>query len=90
MTPRRLAGLLLSAVILGCARGPQGSDFHGIVLPVAFARPHATLTATDGKPFSFYDETKGHITFLFFGYTHCPAVCPVHMANLAAVLKHFT
>jgi protein SCO1/2 len=24
---------------------------------------------------------------LFFGYTHCPDVCPIHMGNIAAVLK---
>lgn len=90
MIARRMAALLLAAVLVGCARIPQGSDFHGIVLPVAFPRPHATLTATDGKPFAFFDSTKGRITFLFFGYTHCPDVCPVHMANLAAVLKGLT
>ncbi|HEU5170512.1 MAG TPA: SCO family protein, partial [Gemmatimonadales bacterium] len=31
-------------------------------------------------------DTRGAVTLLFFGYTHCPDVCPVHMANLAAVL----
>ena len=30
----------------------------------------------DTKPFS--DQTlKGHWSFLFFGYTHCPDVCPI-------------
>jgi len=29
------------------------------------------------------------VTLLFFGYTHCPDVCPVHMANLAAVLREY-
>lgn len=90
MTARPTVALLLTALIVGCARGPQGSDFHGIVLPVPFPRPHATLTATDGKPFDFHAATEGRITFLFFGYTHCPDVCPVHMANLAAVLKGLT
>jgi protein SCO1/2 len=27
------------------------------------------------------------LTLLFFGYTYCPDVCPMHMANIAAVLK---
>ncbi|HSE66678.1 MAG TPA: SCO family protein, partial [Gemmatimonadales bacterium] len=26
------------------------------------------------------------IALLFFGYTHCPDVCPVHLANIAAAL----
>ncbi|MBL0204770.1 MAG: SCO family protein [Candidatus Microthrix sp.] len=39
------------------------------------------LTGPDGKPFDFFDETKGKLAFLFFGYTNCPDVCPVHMAS---------
>ena len=27
------------------------------------------------------------MTLLFFGYTYCPDVCPIHMANIAAVKK---
>ncbi|MBT4519172.1 MAG: SCO family protein [Halieaceae bacterium] len=30
---------------------------------------------------------KGKWTFLFFGYTFCPDVCPVTMSNLGAVFK---
>jgi protein SCO1/2 len=30
---------------------------------------------------------KGHWTFLEFGYTHCPDVCPTHLALLSDVLK---
>jgi protein SCO1/2 len=39
-----------------------------------------------GGPWDFRRETEGYVTLLFFGYTHCPDVCPVHMANLGAVL----
>jgi protein SCO1/2 len=57
---------------------------------VAFPRPipkaDFTLTDTDGKPFHFRQATEGYVTLLFFGYTHCPDVCPVHMANIAAAL----
>jgi protein SCO1/2 len=42
-----------------------------------------------GGPFDFRRETDGYVTLLFFGYTHCPDVCPVHMANLGAVLDRF-
>ena len=43
------------------------------------------LTDTHGEEFDFRAETDGYLTLLFFGYTNCPDVCPVHMANLAAV-----
>jgi protein SCO1/2 len=52
------------------------------------AKPKAdfTLTATDGRPFEFRRQTDGQLTLLFFGYTYCPDICPVHLANIAAVL----
>jgi len=51
------------------------------------AKPSFTLTATDGQPFDFKARTAGKLTLLFFGYTNCPDVCPVHAANIAAVLR---
>lgn len=60
---------------------------HGVSLPVPIPRPAFTLTATDGKPFAFAERTTGKLTFLLFGYTHCPDVCPVHVANIAEVLR---
>jgi protein SCO1/2 len=61
--------------------------FRGGVLEAARPRPAFTLRTTDGAPFEFARETAGTLTMLFFGYTNCPDVCPVHMANLAQVRK---
>jgi protein SCO1/2 len=49
-------------------------------------KPDFTLTGTDGTPFEFRQRTHGEVTLLFFGYTHCPDVCPVHLTNIAATL----
>ena len=68
------------------AAGDTPSKFDGGVLGKPTERPHFTLTGPDGKPFDFFDETKGELTFLFFGYTNCPDVCPVHMAQLSEIL----
>jgi protein SCO1/2 len=46
-----------------------------------------TLSTTSGDSFQFAEETEGFLTLLFFGYTYCPDICPVHMANIAAVLR---
>ena len=35
----------------------------------------------------FATATAGKPTFLYFGYTHCPDVCPATLANLSAVLE---
>jgi protein SCO1/2 len=53
----------------------------------AIPKPEFTLTATDGRPFDFRKETDGFVTLLFFGYTSCPDICPVHLANLGEVLR---
>jgi protein SCO1/2 len=62
------------------------SDYHGVVLGTPLPKPDFTLTDTRGQPFDFRSATDGYVTLLYFGYTNCPDVCPVHMANIAAVL----
>jgi protein SCO1/2 len=52
----------------------------------AVPRPAFTLTDVDGKPFDFAAQTGGQLTFLFFGYTNCPDICPIQMATLTAAL----
>lgn len=62
-------------------------DLRGPRLTRAIPRPAITLVRTDGRPLDFHADTRGTLAFLFFGYTHCPDVCPLHMANLAAALR---
>ena len=49
------------------------------------AKPKFTLTDTAGKPFNFATDTAGQLTLLYFGYTNCPDICQINMAELAAV-----
>ncbi|MGH7564588.1 MAG: SCO family protein [Gemmatimonadota bacterium] len=60
--------------------------FQGRVLAEPIPRPDFTLLDTSGRPYDFLAETRGKVALLFFGYTHCPDVCPIHMGNIAAVL----
>jgi protein SCO1/2 len=53
-------------------------------------KPAFTLNDTSGEPFDFRAKTDGSVTLLFFGYTHCPDICPIHMANIGAVLATLT
>jgi protein SCO1/2 len=77
-------------VAMGCAGGPERDaapgGLRGRVLPTPLAKPAAVFTDTEGRSFDLRADTDGFLTLLFFGYTHCPDVCPVHMANIAAVL----
>ncbi len=85
---RSLPTLLLVPLLLaGCAaERPTDGDWAGQELPDPLPRPDFSLTDTGGRPYDFRAETEGKLTLLFFGYTHCPDVCPVHMANIAAVM----
>jgi protein SCO1/2 len=50
---------------------------YGDVLPI--------LVDQDGRARS-RDDFKGRTTVLFFGFTHCPDLCPTALSNLALVL----
>ena len=81
-----IAALTLASACAGDPNADIGAG-HAVTLPVPYPRPAFTLPATDGQPFAFRERTKGKLTFVLFGYTHCPDVCPVHVANIAAALR---
>lgn len=87
--PEALA-LVLSLVLVACSGtgvATRGDDFAGRVMPEPGAKPDFTLVDTEGEPFDFAAETDGRLTLLYFGYTSCPDICPVHLAQLAEVFR---
>ncbi len=48
--------------------------------------PDFQLTGKDGKPFT-KDNFKGYWSFVFFGYTHCPDICPVTLQVMNQTLR---
>lgn len=86
----RLVLVFSLGLLAGCEAGKppaRPEDLQGPRLTQAIPRPDLTLTHSNGRPLDFRTDTRGTLTFLFFGYTHCPDVCPLHMANLAAALR---
>ena len=75
--------LLAAAVAAGCDRGPRfkSTDITG-------ADYGKTLELTDhtGRPRTL-DDFRGKAVVLFFGFTHCPDVCPTTLADAAQALK---
>ncbi|MDT9681839.1 SCO family protein [Streptomyces sp. TRM76323] len=55
----------------------------GTILDRPFEKPNLVLTDTTGKPYDLRERTKGKPTLVYFGYTHCPDVCPLTMSNIA-------
>lgn len=81
----RVFSLLLVVACSGdTPRSPAG--WHGADVAAPFAMPALTLTDSDGDPYPLADSTRGKVALVFFGYTSCPDICPVHLANIAAVL----
>lgn len=80
---------LAAGIPSGCSREAAASPdgMRGTALDRPIGKVDFTLTDTDGQPFRFVERTKDRLTFLFFGYTNCPDVCPVHMASLGAVIE---
>jgi protein SCO1 len=92
------AALLLALIMVavGCGGAPRAQPsvpttprdgLHGLVPQPLPQKPDFTLTDTSGRPFSFAARTHGKLTYLYFGYTHCPDVCPTTMADIAAALR---
>ena len=78
--------LVVASVVASRIQDHRSSPWSGVVLSPAPAKPDFTLTDTSGHPYDFRARTKGQLTFLYFGYTHCPDACPITMATLAGAL----
>jgi protein SCO1/2 len=90
MTSRRafLASLPAIALAAGCDRLLPSAKpvFNGVDVTGAELGPDFRLTDHDGKARTLADF-RGKVVALFFGYTHCPDVCPTTLADLAGALR---
>ncbi|MFD5507849.1 SCO family protein [Streptomyces sp. NPDC127051] len=67
--------------------GGQTKAGKATVLDRPFDKPELVLTDTSGKPWNLREQTKGKPTLIYFGYTHCPDVCPLTVSNIAVAKK---
>jgi len=73
-----IAALVALLALAGC--GARKPTFHGTELNPPQPAPDFTLTDQHGQPFRLSDQ-RGKVVLLFFGYTHCPDVCPTTLAR---------
>jgi len=92
MDRRRLlitwASLAALALAAGCgerAAGPA-APFKGVDITGADYGRELALPDVDGRVRTLADF-KGKAVVVFFGFTHCPDVCPTTMAELADVKR---
>lgn len=96
MRSRRAFGLLillaLSIACLAACSSGKSSDagteaLQGTELSAPVVMPALRLTDDAGKPYDLLAATKGRVTLMYFGYTHCPDECPTMMADLAETMR---
>lgn len=80
--------LILMAVLLffGCGEPRLPSPFHASEVGAKYDGADFRLTDHNGKPRTLADF-RGKVVVLFFGYVHCPDVCPTTMADLRQAME---
>ncbi len=94
------AALLAVLPVAGCAGSSSSAEdgpvanvsthdddgLNGILLPKPYDAARVSLEDTSGKPYDLATDPTKPLTLVFFGYTNCPDICQVVMANIAAGL----
>lgn len=96
--PVHLIALLVLLVAAGCGpasptslaaqglqRQPDG--WHGIPLEAGQRLPDVVLEDTSGEPVALREQLIGTPSLVFFGYTSCPDICPVHLSAIASAMR---
>lgn len=90
--PRRT---IAPALILALALLVGGLGVLSAVLYIAAPRPGAPAASAIGGPFALVDqegrpfterELAGRPSLVFFGFTHCPDICPTKLMELTQIL----
>jgi protein SCO1/2 len=77
---------VIAALALGLGRSGDPPSIAGFVYPEPKAISPFNLSTQDGKPFDL-ESLRGKWSFVYFGYTYCPDVCPTTLAELARARK---
>jgi protein SCO1 len=100
--PRRLlAALAVLALLLAACEPSNATAFtasnlgvgedgwRGIPLELDPPRtlPDVTLTDVEGDEVALAEDLRGAPTLLFFGYTSCPDICPIHLRTIASSMS---
>ncbi len=83
---RNLLWLGVFALLAGCGEQKLPSPFRADDVSSRYAQADFRLNDASGKSVSLADF-RGKVVALFFGYTHCPQVCPTTLADLAQTMR---
>lgn len=71
-----LLRLVLAVSVIACS----SATFNGVELSPAEPAPALRLADSTGRVFDLSRE-RGKVVLVFFGYTHCPDICPTTLAD---------
>ena len=91
-----LVGLVVLA-LTGCGAHPEAAPvanvsvhdddgLNGVALTTPYRMPDVRLVDTAGRPYHVVGDTTAPLTLMFFGYTRCPDVCALVMADVASAM----
>lgn len=83
---RHLLLILTLCLLASCDANPGAKNFVGTDITGADFSQALSLTDHTGTPRTLNDF-KGKVVLLFFGFTHCPDVCPTTMLDLKNTMK---
>jgi protein SCO1 len=102
-TVRLAASAAMVASVLAACGGSSGTPMPSVVMAEAVTMPPIGSRETvvdppveapplvmidqDGKPFDLESLRGSGPVFVYFGYTHCPDVCPTTLADIRAGIK---
>lgn len=83
---RVITAVVLTTCLISCSPAKQPVELFGTDITGADFANTLNLTDHTGKQRQLADF-QGKAVALFFGYTHCPDVCPTTMVDLASAMK---
>lgn len=81
-----LIGIFITVGLAACSQQTTAKKFQSTDITGSDIGKDFKLTDHNGKTRTLSDF-KGKEVVMFFGYTHCPDVCPTTMSDMAQALK---
>ena len=81
-----LLGIYLIIGLTACSQQPSAEKFNAADISNVDFGKNWKLADHNGKARTL-DDFKGKAVVLFFGYTHCPDVCPTTLSDMAQALN---
>lgn len=83
---RQLLLILTLCLLASCGDSQPSKSFVATDITGADFSKSLALTDHTGTPRTL-DDFKGKVVLMFFGFTHCPDVCPTTMLDLKNTMK---